>query len=63
MSRSHLPDKAARSSIERWYEAGLRAVDPREAVKRHLRWDGSRLQVVSMPVSAREDGRIVGIAI
>jgi len=55
--------ETARSLIEGWYGAGLRAVDPRAAVRRNLAWDGKQIHVLSMPVDSRENGRIVGIAI
>ncbi|MBA3379894.1 MAG: DUF4147 domain-containing protein [Chloroflexia bacterium] len=63
MTRIRLQAEDARSSIERWYKAGLGAVNPREAVRMNLTWDGSRLHVASLPVRSNADGRIVGIAI
>ncbi len=63
MTPVRLSAKAARSSIQSWYEAGLRAVDPRAAVMRILTWDGTQLKVSSEPVDWGKGGRIVGIAI
>ncbi len=63
MARVRPLAETARSLIEGWYGAGLRAVDPREAVKQRLAWDGKKVLVLSMPVDSREEGRIVGIAI
>ncbi len=63
MDRARPSGDRARSLIESWYEAGLRAVDPKAAVTRAIAWDGSQPRVSSVPVDCGEDGRIVGIAI
>ncbi|MDQ3654479.1 MAG: DUF4147 domain-containing protein [Chloroflexota bacterium] len=63
MGRVRPSAETARSLIKGWYGAGLRAVDPKVAIKRVLIRDGTRLSIGSMTYDPGQDARIVGIAI
>ncbi len=49
--------------IRDWFESGLRAVDPRLAVRRNAHWDGERLGIGSDSIAISPQSRVVAIAI
>lgn len=60
---SRLPSTLeARASIERWYAAGLKAVDPGNAVRRTISWNGAALGVDSIAIDLRPTARLTAIA-
>ncbi len=62
MGQTGLPAMEARRSIERWYTAGLEAVDPRVAVQRAMSVDGGSLYFDSSTYGLGPKARLTAIA-